>query len=210
MTPSYRDAPVGSSWLEPDTAIPAALQHYTRLISKVPLEWQETIASFSTTLQTIFTRTDLARSLVHSDCHIQNIVQSPDGQYVLVDWDHAGYGRAVLDLGRLLLYGQFDQATLGSWLPRADRWRVHAILTGYCRHRALEATERTILVDAIRFSIAIGGVSHFNHAHSTNWHNPQPNALVRRKQWYTTSTEIADLAHQTLQMLDTGAKGEYL
>jgi Ser/Thr protein kinase RdoA (MazF antagonist) len=204
FAPADGDGHVGTSWLEPDTAILAALDQYALLIESAPLAWQKLIADLCATLHIIQSRTDLARTLMHGDCHVQNIIQTPDGQHVLLDWDGAGRGRAVLDLGRLLLYGQFDHDTLGSWLPRADPWRVHAILTGYCQHRALDYAERSILLEAIRFSIAIGGATHVAQAQRTNWSNPQPNALARRKQWYATSAEIADLAHQTLHTLDVG------
>jgi Ser/Thr protein kinase RdoA (MazF antagonist) len=206
--PLHRHAtavPIGLSWLEPDTTVTGALSQYAQAAPEAPEIWQQTIAAFCATLRSIGAHSGLARTIIHADCHVQNVVRTPGGAYHLIDWDGAGYGRAVLDLGRLLLYGQFDSTTLGMTLDQAEQWRVDAILAGYCQHRALPAEERAVLVDAIRFSIAFGAASHVARAARAGWRNEQPDALVRRKQWYAVSAEIARFAHTKLQAIDAAA-----
>jgi Ser/Thr protein kinase RdoA (MazF antagonist) len=198
---------IGSSWLEPDSTIAAALEQYAQVATAAPAPWRELIAALCATLETLAAGPPLPQAITHADCHVQNVICTPDGSYALIDWDGSGRGRPVIDLERLLLYGQFDSATLGNGLERAEQWRVDAILTGYYQFRRLAAEERAVLLEATRFSIAFGSATHAARAAREGWPEAQLGRLVRRRQWYQVCAEISGFAHARLQVLEQASFG---
>lgn len=91
----------------------------------------------------------LMRTLLHGDCHPWNAVVRADGTATLVDWESAGPGPAVIDLGFLLLsaaMGAIDAAP-----TELHRGRVKAVATGYAEHRRLSDEELEALPAAILF-----------------------------------------------------------
>lgn len=84
------------------------------------------------------------QGLIHSDPHIGNTVLGADGTVRLTDWESAGLGAAVTDLGALLS---------GCLLPgqqTPDVTAIRAAVRGYRTYRGLTADEHTVLVDAIQ------------------------------------------------------------
>jgi Ser/Thr protein kinase RdoA (MazF antagonist) len=91
--------------------------------------------------------------LIHNDCHPGNSIRTPDGRVVLIDWEGAGCGSAVIDVGFLL--ASCEIAAFGSGrLPSGPR-RVAAVVNGYCRHHRLTPQELDLLPDAIRFRAVV-------------------------------------------------------
>ena len=71
---------------------------------------------------------------------------------MLVDWDGAGLGPPLLDLGYLLVA---CHAFLPEWPQiRPNRDRIHAVLDGYSAVRPLPDGERERLADAVGFAEA--------------------------------------------------------
>ena len=80
-----------------------------------------------------------------------NAVRRADGEVVLIDWDGAGLGAAMLDLGFLLITADTytpDVPTVGD-----SDTRVNAIVDGYSEYRRPEMRNWKRLADAIRFRV---------------------------------------------------------
>jgi Ser/Thr protein kinase RdoA (MazF antagonist) len=85
------------------------------------------------------------RAIVHTDVHRGNAVRTPDGEMVLIDWDDAGLGPAVQDVGYVLVHSAVRPD--GECLPEM----ALAFLDGYEQARALSDVERRLLPDAMVF-----------------------------------------------------------
>jgi Ser/Thr protein kinase RdoA (MazF antagonist) len=193
---------IGKSWWYPEIAIPAALQQYAIIAQDLPKAWQATVSAFCATLSAIQDQADaLPRTIIHGDGWVGNAVQTASDQVIFIDWEPSGHGIAVLDLGRLLLHCHHDLATPLSKPIEPSVWRVNAVVDGYCAARIPTPTERAMLVDAIRFGVAFGAVTHFASAQRTQWHEHQPERLTRRQHWYAVSEVIAELAQKRFDEL---------
>ena len=105
---------------------------------------------------------DLPMVLIHNDCHPANAVHTHTGQVILIDWEGAGSGPAVIDVGFLLA----SCDTESPWTPPMppDPARVRAIVDGYCQHHVLTHAELERLPDAIRFRAIVFGACSFASA----------------------------------------------
>src|SRR5262245_427526 len=100
----------------------------------------------------------LPTCLIHGDCWPLNAELTPAGELVLIDWDGAGYGPAVLDLGKLLLTAHYDLSRPLEVFPN-PAW-VAAILQGYTAIRPLSAPERRLLPAALPFWLAFSAADY--------------------------------------------------
>jgi Ser/Thr protein kinase RdoA (MazF antagonist) len=200
--PTHMATTTGKSWWYPTIAIPAALQRYASVADDLPPVWRPTVESFCATLRAIDRqRMTLPHALIHGDAWAGNAVQTPSGHMVFIDWEPSGQGIAILDLGRLLLHCHQDLAAPLTTPIEPSRWHVNAVIEGYCAARIPTASERAMLLDAIRFGVAFGAATHFKRAQRDNWKETQPERLTRRQQWYTVSAVIADFAEQRFEQL---------
>lgn len=85
----------------------------------------------------------LPQVLLHSDCHPWNAVRTQTDEIVLVDWDGAGIGPTVIDVGQLI-----GKCHLGKGRPNEEV--IQALVSGYSRYRRLTAAEIARLPDACR------------------------------------------------------------
>src|SRR5206468_3787034 len=102
------------------------------------------------------------RVLIHNDCHHWNSVSTPDGRVVLIDWEGAGLGPAVIDLGFAAL--SVDTSGIVGPVEPPDPARLDALLAGYRQHHALTSGELEHLADAIRFRTLVGACANLAHA----------------------------------------------
>jgi Ser/Thr protein kinase RdoA (MazF antagonist) len=158
--------PVPLSWMHPDVVVPEALAHLARVAPLVPSELREHVEGFRAVLAR-FRTLDLPYAVIHGDCWTGNAIVAPGGA-ILVDWDGAGLGPAVLDLAFLLTTSQPDTA-LASSRPIAGL--VAAVLDGYTRHRPVTDQEEEALADAIRFGAAFHGTRHLVHLLAAEYNN---------------------------------------
>ena len=96
---------------------------------------------------------DLPTVLIHNDCHPGNSIQTPDGKAVLIDWEGAGRGPAIVDIGFLLVSCEIEAFGPNRLTP--DPNRMAAVINGYCRHHRLTPRELERLPDAVRFRAVI-------------------------------------------------------
>ncbi|CAN5564849.1 hypothetical protein BH10CHL1_BH10CHL1_07320 [soil metagenome] len=88
---------------------------------------------------------DLPFVLIHNDCNPSNAAITPTGQIRLIDWESAGRGPALIDVG-ILLSNCFSKQTM-----RIDQAAIMAVVDGYSQQRQLTEAELARLPDAIRF-----------------------------------------------------------
>jgi Ser/Thr protein kinase RdoA (MazF antagonist) len=116
---------------------------------RVPLHLQDEYARLTTRIQQVGRFDECPQTIIHGDSHLGNVVVTPTNAFVFIDWEAAGRGAAVTDLG-LLLNSSVD--------PSDDTLNVpviHAIIDGYCAHRAITQIERDLLPDALRLRVLV-------------------------------------------------------
>ena len=96
----------------------------------------------------------LLETIVHGDCWPANAVRTSGGGMALIDWDCAGVGPAILDVGYLLLTCHLGKPQLPAMYP--DEQRIAAVVRGYCQQRIPSASELQVLEDAILYDVARG------------------------------------------------------
>jgi Ser/Thr protein kinase RdoA (MazF antagonist) len=162
--------PVGLASRHPVVAVPATLARLDAVDRLVPPAWRPMYAAFR---QAVVTVQDAAGSvpetLVHGDVWARNAVQPPGGGSVtLIDWETAGLGLAVLDLGNCLLECHLDSAVPDdqpdAWLISPDEDRIAAVADGYVSVRNLSEAELALLPAAVTFGPAIVGAAHLELA----------------------------------------------
>jgi Ser/Thr protein kinase RdoA (MazF antagonist) len=131
--------------------------------------------------------------ITHGDCWYQNAIKTSPGQIVLIDWDCAGVGLPLLDLGNLLLTAHFDLSQ--PLVLEPHRANIEAIMHGYQQQRLLTAAERACIADAMRFLLAFQLGSYVADEALTQ-HVDFPFVLQKLSARYQATLPIADIAAQ--------------
>ena len=129
--------------------------------------------------------------ITHGDCWYRNAIKTPAGQVTLIDWDCAGLGLPLLDLGNLLLTAHFDLSRPLALEP--NEANIKAMMQGYQQQRQISAAERAHIVDALRFLLAfqLGNLI----ADDTCGQRPDfPLMLEKLHARYQVTQAIADIA----------------
>lgn len=85
---------------------------------------------------------DLSQSLIHTDIGPHNAIKRHDGSIVLVDWDDAGVGTTILDLGFPLICHFVSEDLI------FERENAKAFYDAYFSKRKLSTAERALIFDA--------------------------------------------------------------
>lgn len=173
-------------------------EHFDRSASFIAPPLKEMLCELREAVQTLL---DLPRELrmVHGDCWFANAVQTPDTSVVLIDWDCAGLGLPLLDLGYLLLTSHFD--LVQPLEVRANQTLVAAILDGYSTSYVVPPINFVQLQSAIRFLPAYQlGQYLATHKHAVDG-DPTLQKLQAR---FAATTAIAELAFDHLQLTTKG------
>jgi aminoglycoside phosphotransferase (APT) family kinase protein len=137
--------------------------------SLAPADWRPLLDQFRAVLLAVGQRTPaLPSSVVHGDPWPGNAIHTGRGQLTLIDWENAGLGLPLLDLGFCLTEGHLDVGLRSNqpsaWHIRPDENRVTAIVAGYSSRRLLQPAEKDLLLEGIRFPAAYVGAIHFEQA----------------------------------------------
>lgn len=194
------ESSVGLSYWPPRRAVPDTLAHLHSVAELIPPRWREMHAAYCRTLETLLHGPTLPATLIHGDAWLGNAVADGRGELVLVDWDEAGLGVAVLDLGRLLLSAHWGLDGPPPELEPAPE-RITAVLTGYCQARVPARAERAVLVEAIRYGVVFVAANHFGRLRGEGWSEALEAFIRRLGAWYTACTEIRHLAQTHLDTL---------
>jgi Ser/Thr protein kinase RdoA (MazF antagonist) len=178
--------------MRPVNEIPWAAGQLTRVEAQVPASLRSRYEMILAALHAVDYCEDLPRVLIHNDCFPGNSVCTAAGEVVLIDWEGAGFGPAVLDVGFLLISCE----SASPWTPPfpPDPKRVAAVIDGYCQHHRLAPSELDKLPDAIRFrSIVYGAVS---FAETIASGEDEPNWWWWR---YSAAEEVAERARKQFE-----------
>ena len=101
--------PSWSSWWSTAYSIPHAIDALDGVAASIPPSHHAFYQACRTTLQTLLhALPTLPLVLIHGDCWMQNAVCAEQGM-ILIDWESAGRGAALLDLADFLLRSQCDE-----------------------------------------------------------------------------------------------------
>jgi Ser/Thr protein kinase RdoA (MazF antagonist) len=184
-------APLAPAGMQPAPELAYALAELHSVAHDVPKALSTRYETLVTAIQQIEPFDDLPHTLIHNDCHPGNSVYTPTGEMVFIDWEGAGWGPGVIDVGFLL--SSCD--TESPWTPplRPDPQRVQAIIDGYCQYHMLTEVELDCLEDAMRFRALVYGACGFAAAIRAQEPEDPDDWWWRR---YTAADEIADRARQ--------------
>lgn len=150
--PAVDNAMLPLSRLHPTLVTPEHMQQLEQALTSLPQELQNMGNEFLASLQRIQQAHDLPQGLLHGDCWPHNAVRTTAQTLAFIDWDGAGLGPLILDLGYLLMYCHLGKPQLPSL--EAEPALIQAVIEGYLRARTLTAHEQTYLLDAIRYNLA--------------------------------------------------------
>ena len=195
-------AATGRAAWDPETAIPAALGRLEAVESLAPADWRPLLDQFRAVLIAVRQRAPaLPSSVVHGDPWPGNAIHSGPDQVTLIDWENAGLGLPLLDLGFCLTEGHLDVGLPtnqpSAWHIRPDENRVAAIAAGYSSRRQLQPAEKDLLLEGIRFPAAYVGAIHFEQALLGGARGRSMDVrLERLRNRLAVSDAIADLARR--------------
>jgi Ser/Thr protein kinase RdoA (MazF antagonist) len=212
-----RSVPGLAAW-HPAAAVAGTLRRLRAVAPMLPAGWRDMHAAFRATAEAVQRRAaELPEALVHGDAWPGNAVQPRagwpgwpggdqagagrpgGGPVMLIDWDTAGLGLPVLDLGNCLAECHLDSGLPPdrpeAWLVRPDAHRIAAVASGYREVRELTGAEREVLPEAVRFGAAFAGAIHCEAALTGGASGPAMDArLARLRNRLEISAEVARLA----------------
>ncbi|GAB3747698.1 phosphotransferase enzyme family protein [Microlunatus parietis] len=141
----------------------------------------------------------LTSVFLHGDAHPWNSLLAADGSVILIDWDSAGPGPAVIDLGFLAV----SCATGGLAGPPAppDPARLAAVAAGYRNEFTLTRTDLDALPFAVSFRVLVNATVGFGNFLIAGRH-PLTEPSIR---WSLDRLRAAPrIAADLRQLLETG------
>lgn len=159
---------IGHSWWNTSYSLPHALGQLEACAPFIPARHQafydQCKRSFITIKQALH---QLPECIIHGDVWTRNGVRISEQEVALIDWEGAGRGAALLDLGELLLKGQYDGS--GTLPETINEDGIAALISGYTQWRFPEPLECDLLVDAMRFRMAWVGTWRLSNALCKGW-----------------------------------------
>lgn len=125
---------------------------------------------------------NLSQAFIHTDIGKGNVIQQKDGNLVLVDWDDAGLGTRILDVGFPLICAFVKDNTF-------EAENAKAFYQGYVSKVTLNAEEQAHLFDAALFFILSYSIFDGFGVHQENWQKAQF-AVAHRKEIETIMGKI--------------------
>jgi Ser/Thr protein kinase RdoA (MazF antagonist) len=198
--PGPPDAGPGRAAWHPAAAVAGTIARLRAVAPMLPEDWRPMHAAFLRTAEAVRRAAPgLPEALVHGDAWPGNAVQPDSGHVMLIDWETAGLGLPVLDLGHCLaechLNSGLPPDRPETWLVRPDAHRIAAVASGYRAVRPLTGAERDLLPDAVRFGAAFAGAIHCEAALTGGASGPAMDArLARLRNRLDISDAVAELA----------------
>ncbi len=176
--------------LQPASELAAASGWLTDIQGNLPAHLQEEYAHLMARIQQVSRFDKCQQTIIHGDCHLGNLIVTPTNGHVFVDWEAAGRGAAVTDLGLLL------SSCVQSFNDKLNRAVINAIIDGYCTYRTMSQVERDLLADAIRFRILVTLAGAFEE-------RIRPDYQPTQRFWGRTYNEWEQLEQQSLWIANT-------
>jgi Ser/Thr protein kinase RdoA (MazF antagonist) len=173
--------------------VATAAQQLAKHSTKVPQAFQALLSDLHAAMCALQQRAGDRLCVTHGDCWYANAIKAADGRITLIDWDNAGIGLPLLELGNLLLTAHFDfQQPLDL---RADEAKIKAMMQGYQKECRISENERASIADAMRFLLAFQLGSYV--ADDALFLNPEfPFVLQKLQARYNVTHNIASIAGQ--------------
>ncbi len=194
-TVTSTELPVAEMLPAPELAY--ALSQLTEVAHKVPQNLMPRYQMLVEAIHSIDRCEGLPTVIIHNDCHLVNAVRMHTGQMMLIDWEGAGLGTAVIDVGFLLVSSQ--PLSLATGVGCLDAERINAVVDGYCQHHILIPVELERLPGSIRFRSLVYGACSFARAIAEQ----RPEYPSETRWWwtrYTASQAIANLARKRFEL----------
>jgi Ser/Thr protein kinase RdoA (MazF antagonist) len=186
---------VGPSWWNTSYSLPYALGQLEACAPFIPASHQALYDECKKTLNTVkHVLHQLPECIIHGDVWAPNGVRTSEQEVVLIDWEGAGRGAALLDLGELLLKGQYNAH--GAMPDTINEDCIAALVSGYAQWRFPEPIECELLLDAIRFRIAWVGVWRLSKVLLEGWTTRVERLLNYVPRGYRLAEPTARLALQ--------------
>jgi aminoglycoside phosphotransferase (APT) family kinase protein len=173
--------------------IAIAAQQLASNSTKVPQAFHSLLTDLHTSMLALQQQRYHDLCITHGDCWYMNAIKAPDGSVILIDWDQAGIGLPLLDLGNLLLTSHFD---LNQPLClAADDSKIKAIMHGYQQQCHIVQHDKESMANAMRFLLAFQLGSYV--ADNALFLNPDFSFVLQKLQArYNVTRDIADIAIQ--------------
>jgi Ser/Thr protein kinase RdoA (MazF antagonist) len=192
---------IGPSWWNETYSLPHALEHVTAATAAVPVAWKGLCERIQHTLDLVNQQlAALPHVILHGDCWAPNAI-TQERQVVLIDWEGAGQGAALLDLGTLLLRCQYDR--YGDIPHTLQAQHLVSVISGYVRSRFPSPEELEMLGEALRFSIAWGGAWIISRTLTDGWNPRTERLLTRIQRGYDLAEPIARAARHAFEQAKT-------
>jgi Ser/Thr protein kinase RdoA (MazF antagonist) len=186
---------IGLSWWNTSYSLPHALRQLEACAPFIPASHQafyDQCKRAFTTIQHALHR--LPECIIHGDVWVLNGVRTSEQEVVLIDWEGAGRGAALLDLSELLLKGQYD--AYGAIPESIKEDYIAALVSGYTQWRFPEPIECELLVDALRFRSAWVGAWRLSNVLREGWTARMEKVLNQVQRGYQLAEPTAALALQ--------------
>jgi Ser/Thr protein kinase RdoA (MazF antagonist) len=186
----------------PEMAIPAALGRLDVVESLIPPSQRALLDQFRAALLAVRQRAGaLPAAVVHGDAWPGNAIRTAPDQVILVDWESAGLGMPLLDLGHCLLECHLGEGPRDgrrpAWHIRPDEDRIAAVAAGYSRWRRLQPAEQDLLPEGILVAMACVGSIHLEQAHAAGVRGASMDErLERLRNRLAVSHAVAELARR--------------
>lgn len=165
LKPSLTYAPPQARML-PSGEFAFAQQQLDAIASRLPRSYIAQYELLEQALVSIDRGTHLPTTLIHTDCHPANALVTAPGHITLLDWEEAGMGPAIQDVGFLLVNcdgkAPWDPLSTGSFPTHKEL--LQAAIEGYCHYHQLSTDELDYLPDAMRFRSLVYGACSFASA----------------------------------------------
>ena len=139
-----------------------AWSELSKVADNVPKALQEHYGILANAIHTLNRCENTPLVVIHNDCHPGNAIRTSSQEVVLIDWQGAGLGPAVIDVGFLLASCEIPFQGIAPF--EINQERIPAIIDGYCQYHILTPTELDLLPDAIRFRALVYGAVSFANA----------------------------------------------
>jgi Ser/Thr protein kinase RdoA (MazF antagonist) len=160
-------------------------------VQGVPPQLQAQYEHLVATIQATSYGEDLPFTVIHNDPNLDNVVVTSAGEVLLIDWESAGLGPAVIDVG-VILSNCFDKHA-----ARIQFAAIEALVDGYCQYRRLSPAELDYLPAAIRFPRLVLLAGYFPQRADQSLGDDELIYGATYPQWqaqYAASAEIAAFA----------------
>ena len=135
------------SKMDPRRNLERLRSNLSQFTEHIPREYRASLERFIEFADQLDDLPEAPRSLIHSDLAWSNVVMARNGQLLLVDFEGAGFGPAVVDLVEVTTYLCRGPSASGPLMEDAAR----AFYRGYREHRALCTVEIELLERAHLF-----------------------------------------------------------